>query len=81
MGGSLFYYLGKGNEGELVQNEFELSLKRKVEERLRRGFIKTYKPVMDDRPYRVFDRMKDYRFWCEKKLPRWLGYGKARTRV
>lgn len=78
MSSSLFYYLGKWNEGDMLMKEFELALKRKVRQRLQRGFIKTYKPVMDDAPYRVFDLMKDYRFWCEKKLPRWLGYEKAR---
>jgi hypothetical protein len=54
--------------------EFEAAAKRPLELRLRYAFIKTYKPVMDDAPYRSFDTMEDYRRWCEENLPRWLGY-------
>ena len=46
------------------------------EARMRYGFIKTYKPVMDDAKYRSFDTMADYRKWCEENLPSWLGYGR-----
>lgn len=81
MGSSLFYYVGKWNEGDMLKKEFELALKRKVRERLQRGFIKTHKPVMDDVPYRIFDRMRDYKHWCEQQLPSWLGYGKTRSRL
>ncbi len=38
------------------------------------GFVKTYKPVIDDAPYRIFDTMRDYREWCDKNLPEYLGY-------
>jgi hypothetical protein len=57
--------------------EFEAAAKRTVEERIRYGFIKTYKPVMDDASFRAFDTMADYRRWCEENLPSWLGYGRA----
>jgi hypothetical protein len=40
------------------------------------AFIRTYKPVLDDIPYRSFERMSDYRHWCETALPAWLGYGR-----
>lgn len=75
---SLVYYLGRWDEQRMLQKEFELSLRRKVAERIGRGWVKTYKPVMDDAPYRIFDRMRDYKYWCERELPRWLGYGKAK---
>lgn len=73
----LFYCLGKVDEKSMQRKEFEISLKRSVLERVRRGFIKTYRPVMDNAPYRIFSRMQDYKSWCEKKLPEWLGYGKT----
>jgi hypothetical protein len=57
--------------------EFEAASRRTLEERLRYSFIKTYKPVMDDAPFRVFDTMADYRKWCEENLPPWLGYGRG----
>ncbi len=41
------------------------------------AFVKTYKPVLDDAPCRTFDTMAEYRAWCQKNLPEWLGYGRA----
>jgi hypothetical protein len=59
--------------------EFEAAAKRTLAERFRYAFIKTYKPVMDDAPFRVFDTTADYRRWCEENLPSWLGYGPAES--
>jgi len=56
--------------------EFEAAARRPLRTRMRYAFIKTYKPVLDDAPYRSFDTMEDYRRWCEDKLPDWLGYGR-----
>src|SRR5439155_20048458 len=41
--------------------EFEAAARRPLEQRWRYSFIKTYKPVLDDAPYRVFDTMEQYR--------------------
>jgi hypothetical protein len=60
-----------------VLAEFEAAARRPLAERFRYAFIKTYKPVMDDAPYRTFDTMADYRRWCEENLPDWLGYGRG----
>ena len=57
--------------------DFEASARRTLEERMRYAFIKTYKPVMDDAPFRAFATMAEYREWCEKNLPSWLGYGRT----
>jgi hypothetical protein len=57
--------------------EFEAAAKRPLSTRLNYAFIKTYKPVLDDAPYRSFDTMEDYRRWCEENLPAWLGYGRV----
>jgi hypothetical protein len=57
--------------------EFEAAARRPLALRMRYAFIKTYKPVLDDAPYRSFDTMADYRRWCEKHLPSWLGYGRV----
>jgi hypothetical protein len=53
--------------------EFEAAANRSLKTRLRYAFIKTYKPVLDDEPYRSFETMQEYRDWCET-LPEWLGY-------
>lgn len=57
--------------------EFEAAARRPLEQRLRYAFIKTYRPVLDDAPYRSFETMEEYRRWCEKELPDWLGYGRV----
>jgi len=57
--------------------EFEAAARRPLEVRMRYAFIHTYKPVLDDAPYRAFDTMEDYRRWCEANLPDWLGYGRV----
>ena len=57
--------------------DFEAAARRPLEARLRYAFIHTYKPVMDDAPYRSFDTMEEYRRWCEENLPDWLGYGRV----
>ena len=57
--------------------EFEAASRRTLETRLRYAFISTYKPVLDDASFRAFDTMEDYRRWCERELPSWLGYGRV----
>ena len=57
--------------------EFEAAARRPLEQRFRYSFIKTYKPVMDDAPFRAFDTTAGYRRWCEENLPSWLGYGRV----
>jgi hypothetical protein len=59
------------------REEFEAAARRPLELRFRYAFIHTYKPVLDDAPYRSFDTMEDYRRWCEQNLPSWLGYGRV----
>jgi hypothetical protein len=57
--------------------EFAATARRPLEQRMRYAFIRTYKPVLDDAPFRAFDTMEEYRQWCEKNLPDWLGYGRV----
>jgi hypothetical protein len=56
--------------------EFEAAARRPLRQRMRYAFIRTYKPVLDDAPFRAFDTMAEYRAWCETHLPSWLGYGR-----
>jgi hypothetical protein len=58
------------------REEFDAAAKRTLRTRFRYAFIHTYKPVLDDAGYRSFDTMEDYRAWCERELPSWLGYGR-----
>ena len=56
--------------------EFKAARRRTLSVHFDNSFIHTYKPVLDDAAYRSFNSMKEYRRWCEKKLPHWLGYGR-----
>jgi hypothetical protein len=50
---------------------------RPLEARIRYGFCRTHKPVLDDAPWRVFDSMAEYRAWCAEHLPEYLGFRPA----
>ena len=58
------------------EREFEAAAARPLEQRLKYAFIRTYKPVLDDAPFRAFETMREYREWCQAHLPDWLGYGR-----
>lgn len=58
-------------------SEFEAARRRPLAQRWRYAFLKTYKPVLDDASFRSFDTMEEYRQWCERALPPWLGYGRS----
>ena len=53
------------------EEEFAAAARRPLSERIRYAFVYTYKPVLDDAPYRSFECMEDYRRWCETHLPSW----------
>ena len=46
---------------------FEANAKRSLETRMRYAFIHTYKPVLDDAPYRAFETMDAYRRRSEER--------------
>lgn len=57
-------------------NEFEAFARRPLKTRIKYAFIRTYKPILDDATYRSFDTLAQYREWCQKNLPEWLGYAR-----
>ena len=59
------------------REEFEAAARRPLSVRMRYAFIHTYKPVLDDAPFRAWDSTALYRSWCENNLPDWLGYGRV----
>ena len=65
------------HESEESWREFEAMAKRSVQQRIHYGFIKTYRPLLDDEPYRSFESMEEYRNWCQENLPGWLGFGRV----
>jgi hypothetical protein len=59
------------------EEEFKAAAQRLLKARLRYAYVRTYKPVLDDAPYRSFGSTAEYRAWCAANLPEWLGYGPA----
>lgn len=66
------------SEAELREwrTEFDAAAKRPLAQRFKYAFVRTYKPVLDDARFRSFETMEEYREWCARELPVWLGYGR-----
>jgi hypothetical protein len=52
-------------------------MQRSIEDRIKYGFCRMYKPVLDDAPWRAFETMAEYREWCATHLPDYLGFKRA----
>jgi len=61
-----------GVDADEWDRDFAAAAGRSLEVRFKYAFIHTYKPVLDDSPFRSFDTMREYRSWCEANLPDWL---------
>lgn len=53
---------------------FRAARKRTLEERIGM-FVKVHKPGVDGHGNRAFSSTAEYRRWCNRNLPKWLGYG------
>ena len=69
------------HDEEQAQEEFREQCRRQMARplasRLKYGFNRVHKPVLDDAPWRSFNSMAEYRAWCEANLPDYLGYKRA----
>ena len=52
-------------------------LDRPLAARMKYGFNRVYKPVLDDAPWRSFSTLAEYRAWCADNLPEYLGFKPA----
>ena len=59
---------------EAFRDQCRRQMERTLEERIKYGFYRVYKPVLDDAPWRSFNSTAEYRAWCEANLPEYLGY-------
>jgi len=59
---------------EQFREQCRRQMDRPLDLRLKYGFCRTYKPVLDDAPWRAFNSMAEYRAWCEGSLPAYLGF-------
>ena len=66
---------------EQTQEQFRDQCRRQMDRplalRLKYGFCRTYKPVLDDAPWRAFNSRAEYRACCEGNLPAYLGFKRA----
>jgi hypothetical protein len=62
---------------EEFREQCRRSMARPLASRLKYGFSRVHKPVLDDAPWRSFKSMAEYRAWCEANLPDHLGYKRA----
>ena len=65
------------HDEQLFREQCRRQMARPLAARIKYGFNRVYKPVLDDAPWRSFDTMAEYRAWCEANLPDYLGFKKA----
>ena len=70
----LLYHIGRLEEEEASRLDFSDGLSRTVSERIELGFIPMQLPVMNEKRYRIFNSMREYRQWADRNSPKWLGY-------
>ena len=62
---------------ELFREQCRRQLARPLSARIKYGFNRVHKPVLDDAPWRSFNSMAEYRAWCANNLPEYLGFKPA----
>lgn len=62
---------------EAFREQCRRQMDRPLALRIKYGFWRGHKPVLDDAPWRAFDSTAAYRAWCEANLPEYLGYKRA----
>jgi hypothetical protein len=62
---------------EEFREQCRRQMERPLASRIKYGFYRIHKAVVDDAPWRSFDSMAEYRAWCEANLPDYLGYKRA----
>ena len=76
--------LGIAGEAEEDQGWIEFrdqcrrQMNRPMHQRIKYGFFRMYKPVLDDAPWRSFASIREYRAWCAENLPDYLGFKPAK---
>jgi hypothetical protein len=64
-------------EDRAFREQCRRQMARSLESRMKYGFCRVYRPILDDADVRVFDTTKAYREWCAANLPAYLGFQPA----
>jgi len=62
---------------EAFRDQCRRQMQRPLALRIKYGFNRVHKPVLDDVPWRSFDSTAEYRAWCAENLPEYLGFRPA----
>jgi hypothetical protein len=62
---------------EAFRDQCRRQMQRPLALRIKYGFNRVYKPVLDDVPWRSFNSTAEYRAWCAENLPEYLGFRPA----
>lgn len=65
------------SDDEAFREQCRRQMDRPLALRIKYGFNRVHKPVLDDAPWRSFNSMAEYRAWCEANLPEYLGFKRA----
>jgi hypothetical protein len=72
------YHTGEDQGWLDFRDQCRRQMERPLTMRLKFGFCRMHKPVLDDAPWRAFETMAEYRAWCADALPEYLGFKPAR---
>ena len=61
-------------EDQAFREQCRRQIARPLEARMKYGFCRVHRPVLDTPGVRVFDTMEEYREWCARELPAYLGF-------
>ncbi|HEU5125070.1 MAG TPA: hypothetical protein VFW05_13525 [Verrucomicrobiae bacterium] len=62
---------------EAFRDQCRRQMQRPLALRIKYGFNRVHKPVLDDAPWRSFNSTAEYRAWCAENLPEYLGFRPA----
>lgn len=65
-------------EAQAFREQCRRQLARPLASRMKYGFCRVHRPVLDTPGVRTFSSMKEYREWCAANLPAYLGFQPAR---
>ena len=63
---------------EAFREQCRRQMARPLALRIKYGFNRVFRPVLDDVPWRSFNSVAEYRACCEANLPKYLGFKRAK---
>jgi hypothetical protein len=64
-------------EARAFREQCRRQMDRPLEARMKYGFCRVHRPVLDTPGVRVFSSTREYREWCAANLPAYLGFQPA----